>query len=144
MSFTTDSILALLALIVMLAPAARYIYRLVRRLQRRRRQLSADVEGARMYAPNSAPAQLQSMSLRALELICCPVVLFDTAGPGSSPSLTQPREYTQAPDGVFNVGRATPVGADRVRATHPRVDMSDNLALQQAGNIYINVTTYPV
>jgi peptidoglycan/LPS O-acetylase OafA/YrhL len=48
MTVTPDSVLALLALIVMLAPAARYIYRLVQRRRRRRRP--RDVEVSRTHA----------------------------------------------------------------------------------------------
>jgi hypothetical protein len=48
MPFTADSVLALLALIVMLAPAAGYVYRFTQRRRRRRRPV--DVESARTYA----------------------------------------------------------------------------------------------
>ena len=53
MSFTPDSILALLALIVMLAPAARYIFRFLQRRRRSRRP--ADVETVRAYTPKMFP-----------------------------------------------------------------------------------------
>jgi hypothetical protein len=58
MAFTPDSVLALLALIVMLAPAARCIYRLVQR--RRRPRPSTDIEAVRMFARTEAPRSINT------------------------------------------------------------------------------------
>jgi hypothetical protein len=56
MPFTPDSILALLALIVMLAPAARYIYRFAQR--RRRGRHPFDAESASTYAQEKLQLRL--------------------------------------------------------------------------------------
>jgi hypothetical protein len=56
MSFTPDSILALLALLVMLAPACRFIYRFVQR--RRYRPRLADEEAAGTYDSRYDPQKI--------------------------------------------------------------------------------------
>jgi hypothetical protein len=116
MSFTPDSILALLALIVMLAPTAQYIYRLVRR--RRSRSQSPDIENARTRLQEELRAQLQFPCPRALALIYCLVIPLDSSRPASTiPAL--PREEAHRADGAFSTGRAIPLSVHLVRTTSP-------------------------
>jgi hypothetical protein len=114
MSFTPDSILALLALIVMLAPAAQYIYRLIRR--RRSRSQSPDIENARTRPQEELHAQLQFTCPRALTLIYCLVIPRDSPRPASTiPAL--PREEAYRTDGAFSPERTIPLNAGLVRTT---------------------------
>jgi len=121
MSLTPDAILALLALLVMLAPACRFIYRFVQRHRPRPRPRLADEEAAGMCNPQIC---LQSTFRRPLQwpqhinfeswnvstdlLLVAPYAI---TSPGYGLQPVRTREYAYPPDEASD----NPGGAQHVK-----------------------------